>query len=510
MTENNTNPLEGMSEELQNLLATDKLPLKPVPVNNGLREDQQKALAALNEWAYRAYKSRGPDNFFALRGSAGTGKTTLIATFLKELKFPYRASRVCISAPTHKAKKVLQAKTGWRNSETTQALLGLKMDVSLENFDPNNPEFEPQGETKMRDYEFIAIDEASMINSLLFNRIVELAIQCGTKILFIGDPKQLNPVKEMHISPALISPINSYELTQIIRQEAGNPLIQILDALRDDIEHGTANYIHLLKGNPTNVNANGEGYIVCDAPGIAGHMKTMMGGNEFREDKNFCRYISWTNQSITDTNKWIRQNIVGTVTGRETLPDGKTKVISTINPTLEAGEILLAYRTVIDGDDLILTNSDDYEVSKVEEIIIDRYDIPIHVHKARLVGIDTGAVSNVHIVTRNQENYENFAALYKQQVEKAKKVGGRRGWGKFYEFKNDLLVIDMLFEGNNLLVKKDLDYGYGITIHKSQGSTYNTVFVNGKDINKNMTDVERKRLWYVALSRASKIVYINL
>ena len=81
---------------------------------------------------------------------------------------------------------------------------------------------------------------------------------------------------------------------------------------------------------------------------------------------------------------------------------------------------------------------------------------------------------------------------------------------RFYEFKNAILILENIFENNQLLIKKDIDYGYGITIHKSQGSTYNTVFVNGKDINKNLTIIERKRLWYVAMSRASKIVYINL
>jgi len=59
-------------------------------------------------------------------------------------------------------------------------------------------------------------------------------------------------------------------------------------------------------------------------------------------------------------------------------------------------------------------------------------------------------------------------------------------------------------EGRNLKVKKDIDYGYGISVHKTQGSTYSNVFVNGQDINKNTNIVERKKLWYVALSRTNK------
>lgn len=494
MTENETtSPFGDLGNELDQLAKEGTLALKPKPVNDGLREDQSKALEVLKEWAYRVHKMRSEQNFFALRGSAGTGKTTLIASFLSALQFPYRASRICICAPTHKAKKVLQQKTKWRNAETLQGLLGLKPDTSLENFDPNSPEFKQEGERKMREYEMIIVDEASMINSSLYGTIVETAIQSGTKVLFVGDPKQLNPVKEYHISPALITPVNQYELTQIIRQEADNPLIQILDALRNDIEHGTATYLQLLKGTPESFNERGEGYSVLAAEPFSEKVKAGLKSDMFAEDKNFCRYISWTNNSISDTNRWVRK-----------------KVVEATDPTLQVGEILLAYKTITDGDEVIITNSDDYEVQKIEESIISDYDMPIKTLKVRLVGIDTGAVSNVHIVVRDQENYTNLAAIHKLQVEKAKRVGGRRGWSKFYEFKNSLLVLDNIFEGDYLLIKKDLDYGYGITIHKSQGSTYNTVFVNGKDINKNMTDVERKRLWYVAMSRASKIVYICL
>jgi ATP-dependent exoDNAse (exonuclease V) alpha subunit len=309
------NKVEGsfdkLAEELDALVKQDNLPLNPKPVSNGLREDQQKALAALNEWAYRTYRNRDEQNFFALIGSAGTGKTTLLGTFLSELKFPYRSSRICICAPTHKAKKVLQQKTKWRNAETLQALIGIKMDTSIESFDPNKPEFSQIGERKMRDYEMVIVDEASMVNSALFNTIVECAIQSGTKVLFVGDSLQLNPVGEYGISPALITPINKYELTQIIRQEADNPLIGVLTALRSDILDGTSHYIRMLRDNPTNINDKGQGYVVCAREQFAEAMKKGLNSEDFSKDKNFCRYIAWTNDAITGTNKWIREKAVG-------------------------------------------------------------------------------------------------------------------------------------------------------------------------------------------------------
>ena len=57
----------------------------------------------------------------------------------------------------------------------------------------------------------------------------------------------------------------------------------------------------------------------------------------------------------------------------------------------------------------------------------------------------------------------------------------------------------------------DISYGYGITVHKSQGSGYDNVFVHLKDIlNKNKNEIESKQCMYTGLSRASKNLHILL
>lgn len=69
---------------------------------------------------------------------------------------------------------------------------------------------------------------------------------------------------------------------------------------------------------------------------------------------------------------------------------------------------------------------------------------------------------------------------------------------------------------------KDIDYGYSITIHKSQGSTYHTVFIDEQDIEDNIQDTsmnykhnkiqnnifEKNRLKYVAYSRPTNMVLV--
>ena len=73
------------------------------------------------------------------------------------------------------------------------------------------------------------------------------------------------------------------------------------------------------------------------------------------------------------------------------------------------------------------------------------------------------------------------------------KKGRDRSWLDYYDFLRNFA---------------DISYGYSITCHKSQGSTYNTTFVLEDDIDVNLNVVERNRIKYTAYTRSSKKVYI--
>lgn len=459
-----------------------------------LSDDQKNGLVYLLDWANKVKKNRDDSIFCSLTGAAGTGKTTLISYFLDKITDTYSKSKICICAPTHKAKKVIQSKTKWKNSETLQALLGLKLDINLDDFDINNLQFNSIGDRKIRDFELVIIDESSMVNTDLFMTIKDCAKSTGTKILFVGDSKQLNPIKEYNVSLALTSCLNNYNLTEVVRQQNGNPLLEILNCLRLDIENNTNNYIELLKNRPKACNNSNEGYEVLNSIDFSTKLDILFKSEDFKKDKNYCRFISWTNQSITETNKWIRKSIF-----KET-------------EALSLNDILLGYKTISDGDFANLVNSDDYTIKEITEKVSNYDEIQIKILLVELESIDTGQNSTVSIVKPDNNNYTSFIEVLNDLLLDAKTSRSKRGWKAFYEFKDNNLLLENLFEPNTkqLIVKKDIDYGYGITIHKSQGSTYNTVFINGKDINKNFTDSERKKLWYVALSRASNKVYINL
>ena len=54
----------------------------------------------------------------------------------------------------------------------------------------------------------------------------------------------------------------------------------------------------------------------------------------------------------------------------------------------------------------------------------------------------------------------------------------------------------------------EIDYGYALTIHKSQGSTYDDVYIEYANILLNMKSNERDKLLYTAITRSSNKLHI--
>ena len=93
---------------------------------------------------------------------------------------------------------------------------------------------------------------------------------------------------------------------------------------------------------------------------------------------------------------------------------------------------------------------------------------------------------------------------------KCASIGTRSNkWKKYFDFKRKyLLLSDIKDVFGKVLYQRDLDYGFAITSHKAQGSTYNCVFVDCMDMIYSKTGVpysdrpEMLRRLYVACSRA--------
>lgn len=431
-------------------------------------DQQWSAIQKIKEWL------KGTEVTYTLSGYAGTGKSCLIGYIIKNMK------KVGVSAPTHKAKIVIERYTE-KKGATIQSLLGLQPNTSLEEFDINNVQFDPIGVKRISEFKMVVVDEASMLNKDLYEMLKKEAVIYKTKILFMGDSAQLPPINEYKskvFSESSISYLNKVE-----RQSSDNPLMKVYDTIRDNIGEGKDMFDHV--DSTIETEEGRKGILFLDEGVFSNAVIEVFSSEHYREDGNYCKVLAYTNERVAKWNKLIRNAIIGT---------GKRVV--------EVDDVLMCYNTVSSMGEVMVYNSADYRVTEVTEKV-DSNDIKVY--ETKLKDIDTVDSVTVNILVPEYSNNRKFMDMIQDIRLKAKRATGkmRKGlWAQYYMMKSQYLLMEKVGE-----IGKDLDYGYACTIHKSQGSTYNTVFVDEDDIDTNNKSAERNKLKYVGFSRPTHIVY---
>lgn len=436
---------------------------------------------------------KSEDRYFTLSGFAGTGKTTVSKWFLTAIGENidnWHKPVVCVAAPTHRAKKIIEKATGIPG-HTVHRLLGLGLDMSLDNFDPEDPQFKPKKTPIINDYDLIILDEASMMNKKLFTYIDE-QIRGRTKILIMGDPAQLPPVKEK-LSVIFTSPLIRHKaaLTHVERTADDNPALLIYDSIRNNLYSENDVFKH-----QTVINDRGEGVTFAQHTDFGKAMIEKFLSPDYKEDANYAKIVTWTNDQAGWWNRGIRKKRM------EDLHQGVPHL-----PVM-VGDIMLAYS----GYEGKLENGNDYRVTRVEETLFG-FKIPskngmqavsIPTFAAYMENVDTGRKLFVHVLDqRKQSSIDLYIKSYWAYVNQAKKSG----WKPFFEFRSWLMLMEPIEAGGKFPISKDLDYGYAMTCHKLQGSEFTNIFVDGVNINQNPTTRERNSMKYVALSRMTKMAY---
>ena len=54
----------------------------------------------------------------------------------------------------------------------------------------------------------------------------------------------------------------------------------------------------------------------------------------------------------------------------------------------------------------------------------------------------------------------------------------------------------------------EIDYGYVLTVHKSQGSTYDNVYIEYNNILSNLKEIEKHKLLYTAITRCINKLHV--
>ena len=141
-----------------------------------------------------------------LTGGPGTGKTTTVVGMIR--LFEAEGRRITLTAPTGRAAKRLSETTG-REAKTIHRLL---------EFSPQNNGFKRNRQNPL-DTDVVIVDETSMVDLVLMNRLMQ-AIRSTTTVILIGDTDQLPSVGAGNVLRELIDShkIPVIQLTKIFRQ----------------------------------------------------------------------------------------------------------------------------------------------------------------------------------------------------------------------------------------------------------------------------------------------------
>jgi len=194
---------------------------------------QVEALQLMSLW-FKKIQERSKEirPFFYLLGFAGTGKSSLIKHFIKELNLPFYD--VKFAAFSGKAARVMTKLSGFQaqtihsliyrridDPDTIAANGGMRWALNYEN-------------SELLGRKLLVLDEWSQINDEMFKDLLSFKVP----IILLGDNFQLPPVS----GPDLINQIpHDFFLTEIHRQALDNPIIRLSMMLRQgqDIPNGS-------------------------------------------------------------------------------------------------------------------------------------------------------------------------------------------------------------------------------------------------------------------------------
>jgi len=455
-----------------------------------LTKDQEKSLKSFCEWLEAPYTFKP----FVMRGFAGSGKTFLSMKLLKRVD----ELGLCwtVVAPTHKAVGVLRE--GLRNESiqptwfpsTIHRLLRLKLKRQA---DVEICEKTDQTDSSLENLGLVLIDEASMIDSNLLEITLECARCNSTRLVFVGDPAQLPPVGERSSSVFLMKRAVNAELKEVVRHQG--PVLQLAKIVRDGkIPCDQPPVLPIIKTNKGNVG-------ILDRNSWLEKAKSALRLSSLEEDYDRARILCYTNRIVDNLVPHARRAIHGEMADQyQVLP----------------GEVLISCKAVMANASLnenelgeepdILISSNREMV--VEDVIPNSFDLASLETNQDLENSLPTIKTQVAKVRCDQKEFSlrlkpqmgskarlalDFALnqLSNQARERGKKNSGSI-WKLFFFIRDSFA---------------SLGPASVLTIHRSQGSTFGDVFITSdvfwpKDIEF------RRRLLYVAVSRASKGVWI--
>ena len=406
--------------------------------NITLTQDQQNAVDSLIQ-----FLADPKETAFVLSGYAGTGKSTLVNHLVSNLPkllgglrlidqdFPEYT--ITLTATTNKAAENLSLITG-QEVRTIHSLLGLLVETD---YKTRKTKLVVRNNTLVEDT-ILFVDECSYVDSDLLTYIFQRTKNC--KIVFLGDRAQLTPVMSNNV-PVFAAGFPGAQLTQVMRQAEGNPIIDLATKFRETVNTGnffsfTPDGFHIKYLTRKDFDQAVEAEFSSKSTGSS-------------------KILAWTNKAVEVYNKGLAAHCSG-------------------RTTFEVGDYVVCNKFFMAGKQSVKTD---------QTVMITGVSEPVERH---------GVTGRVYSMSAG-----GSAFCADSLAERNKRYSKARAEGD----------LDTLADIDERWI--DLRAIYACTINKSQGSTYDKVFIDLDDIKRCNSGNQIARILYVGVSRARHHVYLT-
>lgn len=461
---------------------------------------------------------------FYLLGYAGTGKTFLISHALHQMLSKKLINKTLVCSPTHKALNVIESymkQSSYSDPDILSKISFMTVHKLLE-FRPviitkdGSQIFKAVAESKFLKQicnQLIVIDECSMITKEMIKELHKYINLYAIRILFLGDPKQLAPINETEsVIFQNIRPKYRYHITldEIMRTDSIN-IKEVATLIRK--WNGLDSLGKLL------------------VPIYKADNKKLF--RIYRKQKNtwFKHFIkklntdampiilTWRNISSNTHNRLIREHIHHKAKTKLDLSDylvGDHVVFNNyyVNPdktnfytsdVVKITKITYEKRKLFDWSTALLqtskTNADMLFNKLLQKLALIEDQFNICCLTVNRINTTDEPIVIYTISKPDLAKYYEQLNSIQEHIE------------HFYQQSRSDIHADKLwkiYHKEIIGVYADIDFGYSLTVHKSQGSTFDIVIIDVADINDNVDTNEFAKLFYTGATRAARELWLLL